>query len=362
MNLIERLLWRSRLKAARSQLAESPSASSYVTLASEHARAGAMADALRVCQEGLELYPENGDLKHLAQRARQMELEDRTRRLTRELRESPRPALYRELSEIFLQSGRPQRAEECALEWHAATQDPQALVVRAQARLERFYSDRRREDGRLALELLESCIQLLPEDERVWRLQLAFTSRIGAWSDARRAAAKLLEILPGDPALEARYRALGSAGDGPGSIDKALREVERFGKLADDQADPSTAVTNSAAIRPLLRTLGTEPGVLAALYTRGATALVQGPRGATAERTARSVREIVQHSRAATRRLGLGQTLEVVLEGGFGSLAVVPGDQGASALWSEAPITARQRRSLADLVGAVANTREEEGS
>jgi len=106
----------------------------------------------------------------------------------------------------------------------------------------------------------------------------------------------------------------------------------------------------SGSIRPLLQALACEPGVQAALYARGATALVQGPKGATAERTARSVREVVLKSRTAARRLGLGQVQEVQLEGEFGTLLIAPGELGAGAVWCAG--SALPREALFDLVAA----------
>src|SRR6185436_44859 len=98
---------------------------------------------------------------------------------------------------------------------------------------------------------------------------------------------------------------------------------------------------SGAAVRPMLQSLVRESGVQAAFYVRGGTALVQGPKGATAERTARGVREIVQSCRSAARRLGLGQAQEARLEGSFGTLLVAPGELGSGALWCTGGVTRR---------------------
>ena len=60
--------------------------------------------------------------------------------------------------------------------------------------------------------------------------------------------------------------------------------------IDDDSAGSDSA---NLAVRPILQKLGAETSVRAALYLRGGTALVQGPHGATADRTARAVREVV---------------------------------------------------------------------
>jgi hypothetical protein len=83
---------------------------------------------------------------------------------------------------------------------------------------------------------------------------------------------------------------------------------------------------------------------------------VQGPKGPTAERTARTVREILHASRSAARRLGLGQTSEVRLEGDFGTLLAIPGELGAGALWIAGEVTRRHEEGLRDLAAAATST------
>jgi tetratricopeptide (TPR) repeat protein len=361
MSLLSRLMKGSRVRSARQKLAGTPTATNYVALANEHARNGDLASASRVCEEGLRVFAGNAEIARLYRRTRQLVLEDRTKQLTRELREAPRPALYRELSEILIESGWLRRAEECAVEWHQHNQDPEAHLARAKARLQRFFSDRRREDGKLVGEFLDQAEEGLGEDERIFRLRLHFTTRIGAYKDARRLVGKLLELAPGDQELEARFRSLMSLADASPTIDQALRTVEKTGQLADDAASDGSG-PSASSIRPMLNELGDQPGVLAAIYERGSTALVQGTRGATAERMARSVREVVARSRTAARRLGLGQPTEVVLEGEFGSLLVAPGDSGSAAVWCERSIHPRHRKGVRELIGAAEPEDEEERS
>lgn len=360
MSLMRRFLGGSRVRHARTELADNPTAAGYAALASEHARLGEMDDLLRVCQEGLEMFPGSIELVRLSERARAIQREDRTRELYKELRESPRPAVYRELCQILLDSGRISRAEECAQEWFNASGDGQAQLLRAQARCERYFADRRREDGRLALELLDATEKLLPRDARPLRLRLSLASRIGAYQEARRVAMQLLELEPGDPALEARFRTLSSLAEKSPSIDHALRDVEKSGRLVDEETSGDTERAATGSVRPLLKELAVEPGVHAAIYVRGSTALIQGPRGATAERIARAVREVVQKSRTGARRLGLGNALEVTLEGGFGHLYVAPGELGAAALWSARPVQERQQARLMELTGMDGTTPDED--
>ena len=362
MSLVRRLLSGGRIREARALLAHEPSAANYAALAHEHVRLSEMAEALRVCEEGLASFPGNAELERLADRARELALGDRTRELARQLRESPRPALYRELCAILLQSRRTTRAEELAQEWFEKTGDGQAQLVRAEARLQRFFADRRREDARLALELLDAAEQLFPNDERPLRLRLSLASRAGAWREAQRVVARLLELEPGDPVLEARFRTLATLAETAPPLDQALREVERTGRLVDDEPDRALAPPSPSSIRPRLKALAAQGGVQGAIYERGSTALVQGAKGATAERSARSIREVVQKSRTAARRLGLGAASEVLLEGDFGSLLIAPAEAGSAAVWCTGEIGERHRRALRELVGGVAADDLEEGA
>lgn len=357
MSLIDRLLGRSRLRTARQQLAGDSSPRSYLALAQEHARMGDMAEVQRVCEEALALHPGNTELGRLRERALALRGEERTRSLTRELREAPRPALYRELAELLLAMGRIERAEEVALEWFEHNGEGAAQLLRGEARYQRFLADRRRDDGRLTYELADAAERLLERDERPLRLKLELCTSIGAWRDARRVVSQLLEQAPGDGALEARFRELNALADAAPSLDVALREVERSGKLASEErgARRQSAGAASRSIRPLLQELAAGPQVQAAIFERGATALVQGPKGATAERTARAVREIVQKSRSTSRRLGAGAPQSIELEGEFGSVLIAPDESGSAALWStRASITDAQRQALAELIGSSA--------
>lgn len=349
--MMRKFFSRSRVRHARRELAADPSVQNYIALAREFAQVDALDEVLRVCEEGLAVFSGNHELLRFAKRAKQMRMEDRTRELYRELRDAPRPSIWRELCETLIEGGRVERAEECAEEWLEASGDPQARVHRAQARIERFFTDRRRDDGRIAFELLDAAEEVLPRDPDPLRLRLQLASRVGAWKEAQRVSAQLLELLPGDPVLEARFRTLMTLSENSPSMDQALREVERTGRLVDDSPTDDHSGGQALLARPVLKELASEAGVRAAIYVRGGTALVQGPKGATAERAARAVREIVQASRTAARRLGLGQAQEVRLEGDFGNLLVSVGELGAGAVWTKQSISRQHENVLAGLTG-----------
>ncbi len=350
MSFVKKFLSGSKVKEARRLVASDPSPTNYLKLAGAHARAGDLDEAVRVCEEGLEIYGNDPEILRLYRRSHEMRLEDRMRELWQELRDAPRSATYKELCGHLLESGRHERAEKLAVEWFTELQDGAAQLLRARARLDRYFAGRGRDDGKVVLELLDEAERMLPGDSEPTELRLELFVRIGAWADAHTQALRLLELTPGDPALEERARTLAEVMDGAPTVERALRDVEKSGRLIDEEAEGmGKAAIDSRSIRPHLKELQALEGVHAAIYTRGATALVQGPKGATAERTARAAREVVSRSRAAARRLGLGQAYEIELEGDFGHLIAAPGNLGAAALWCSGSLRESQRRSLAAL-------------
>jgi len=349
MSFLKRLLSQGRVRNAAKRLAEDPSAKGYAELAHEYVVHGEIAEALRITTEGLKLHPHDGELRRVHERVQQLSIEGRMRELQQELKVAARPALWAELCQLLVDSGRVARAEDSANEWYQTTKCPEAQFWRARARVERFLADRRRDDGRLAFDLISGAEEVLPGDPRPHRLRLSLSSRCGAWTEARRALARLLELQPGDAALEARFRTVSALAEKARTVDQALREVEKTGRLVDE--DPTdTGTCSTADVRPQLQNLAREPGVRAVFYVRGATALVQGPKGPTADRMARGVREVVASCRGAARRLGLGQASEVTLEGDFGRLHVRPDELGAAALWSAGEVSRKQEDGLRALL------------
>ncbi len=348
MSFLSRILSSSRVRAASRRLSEDPTPRAYAELAQEHASRGRLDEVERVTAEGLRLFPGDTELARLAARARSLRLEGRIRDLQQDLRDSPRPALWQEFCDLLIEAGRFARAEEVATEWNQAVPSGEAQYYCALARARRFFTDRRRDDGRLAFDLVQSVEEALPGDPRPVRLRLELASRIGAWSEVRRALARLLEYTPGDAALEARFRTVVVLSDNAKTVERALRDVERTGRFVDDEPEPEPGAA-TGNVRPLLQSMVDEPEVNAAFYVRGSTALVQGPKGATAERAARGVREIVGSCRAAARRLGLGTAKGATLEGDFGTLLVVTSEQSSCALWSESRVGPRQEQRLREL-------------
>jgi tetratricopeptide (TPR) repeat protein len=357
MSFLKRLLSNGRVRSASRRLSEDPSPKGYAELAQEHAVHGELDEALSVAEEGLKAHPQDTELKRVHERIRQLSLEGRTRELSQQLKTAPRPAVWAELCQILVESGRVARAEDLAIEWYQSSKHPDAQYWRARARAERFFADKRRDDGRLAFDLIAAAEEVLPSDPRPHKLRLQLASRAGAWVEARRALARLLELQPGEPALEARFRTVAALAEKGRTVDQALREVEKTGRLVDE--DPTdTKQPIAGDVRPLLQNVARENGVRGVFYVRGATALVQGPKGPTADRMARGVREVVASCRTAARRLGLGQAGEVTLEGDFGTLHIKPEECASAAVWCAGEVSRRIDDGLRDVLARGASHTE----
>jgi len=350
VSLLSKIVGRNRIRKAARELAWDPSPRNYVTLAREHVIAGNPEEVLRVCMEGLQLHPGVAELRSLGDRAQQIRLDKQIRGLQQDLKHSARPAIWRELCEALIAAGKPDRADDVARQWHSTSSEPEAVFYRAFTAAELFFHDHQAKDGQEAYDFAEEAHKLMRQDSRPLELQLSITTRCGAWQEARRCLAKLLELKPGEPELEAQFRSVLSMCDGAKSLEFLLQRVERSGRFADDKPDLSRE-TARVAVRPMLKELSSDSEVRAAVYLRGGTALVQGPRGATADRTARAVRELIVSCRSAARRMKLGRPVEVLLEGDFGSLVLLPGEQGSAALWCRGPIKRRHEDMLATLSG-----------
>jgi tetratricopeptide (TPR) repeat protein len=351
-HILRRVLAAGRVRELERALAASPTAEAYAELAHEHARRGDLLAALEVAREGAGAHRADERLCRLVERSTALVREERLRELARQLQAAPRDALRAEHCALLLESGRVDRALEAAAEWERHGGGAEARLREAEARLRRYAEGRRRDDARRALAALDAAAAELPLDPRPWRARAELCAKVGAWAEARAAVGRLLELAPGDAALEARHRTLGALAVGSKGLDAALREVELGGRFSDEVVEAVADESDSAALPQLLARAGAEPGVRAACVLRGATALMQGEKGASAERAARGLRDSISASRAFARKLGLGALREVRLDHDDCTTALECGELGSAALRIDGAPAAEHKALLRELARA----------
>jgi hypothetical protein len=348
--MIQRFFSRARLRHARRQLAEEFSPENYARLIHQLAVSGELQSAAELCTEGLGHFPGDRTLVRLEQRVQRHARDRRLARLRDELAQGPRPALWRTYCELCGDAGEWDEALRAARAWHDSGGGGYAHLLVAHLCTRRFLADRSRAAGEAALSAIAVARNELPDNEEPLRLELRLALAVGAYGDARRVTRELLEIRPGDADLEARHRALETPAEHAPDLRRALVRVEESGRLATDRAESSTLAGED--LRPRLQELAGAPGCGAALFLRGATALVQGPRGATAQRTARGVKAAMRAASAVSRRLDLGPLRELELDGDFGELVGVVGDRDCAAGWFRRTVQPSERELLRELAGA----------
>ncbi|HPF14637.1 MAG: hypothetical protein H6830_00605 [Planctomycetes bacterium] len=350
MSFFSNFTSKKRIRAALRRLGAEPSAENYVAVAREHVVVGNLQDILRVCSEGLSLHPGNAELMRIAERARQLQLDSRIRTLRQDLTLSPRPALWRELCDVLLECGRLQHAEETAEQWWNQAGGGESTFYRARARASQFFQGCRASDGKVAWDLALEAVREMPGDSRPLEVQYDISKAAGAWAEARKVLARILEISPGHPQHEQRFRDASQRVHDSKSLRAGLAEIEATGRFAD--SPEANGGQSNVAIRPLLKRMGADSDVKAVIFQRGGTALVQGLHGGTADRTARAVREVGVSTRSSARRIGIGRSLEVSVEGEFGSLVIALGTMGTAACWGRSYRKPEHADALQTIVGA----------
>ena len=211
--------------------AKSPQRRTMWPVAREHVVVGNLKDILRVCSEGLSLHAGNAELMRIAERARQLQLDSRIRTLRQDLTLSPRPALWRELCDVLLECGRLQHAEETAEQWSGQSGGGESTFYRARARAAHFFQSCRAQDGKVAWDFALQATQEIPGDSRPLEVQYDLAKGVGAWGDARKVLARILEISPGHPQHEQRFRDASQRVHDSKSLRAGFSEVESHGSL-----------------------------------------------------------------------------------------------------------------------------------
>ena len=351
--LLARLTGTRGFRAAARRVAEDPSAENYLALARESVQRGEPGRVEDVCREALALHPGHAGLKSILARATRMRLDERARRLQRELADAPRPALWRELVEVELGAGRARRAVGLAATWDDQESSAASAACHALAVLHVFRESALQADAERAWQLAGAACERDRDQVIAHQVRFELAHTVGAHAAERAALARLIELQPGRADLEARYReALARVGGQP-SFASALEAASRGGVVSpvgcDAPQEAEVEETSLASVRPGLQALVTCGEGLCASYHRGGTALVQGMTGATADRTARGVRDLTRAARTGVRRLGLGPLRGVRVIGEHGDLAIRSGGVAAAAAIGPDELPAAALESLETL-------------
>lgn len=315
------------------------------------ALAGDPAAGVELCREALKRFQGDHTLQRLLVSVRQAERTARMSRLKAELETAPCPDAYRELCELMLKRGEAAATLEHVGRWRKIDDSGEPLYFEAAAFGELYFGNHLSRDGMRAFQLAAEAGKVRKDDPRPFRLQFEIARRCGAWEDARIALARLLDIMPGNRLIEGRFRGVMANCASSRSLSKALADVERTGRFLGDEIEVG-GVLDRDSVRPGLLELAGRDDVHVAFFLRGNTALVQGAQGATADRSARAVRDVLSVTRSSSRKLLLGAPQELRCEGSGGSLFLKAGESGTAAVWAARSLTGTSSRLMNELVGS----------
>lgn len=370
MGLFHRWFQNRNIARVRERVSNAPSIHTYAELARSAVASNDLAEAERILNEGLDVFPSSSELDRLRRLVRQHKLADRTKELKKRIEQHPAPALYHELLDIQLLCNDTANAEITCSEWRRMFPiDAGAELASIRISLARFYKDRAASDGRAAIQGLERLLARDPGHARALRLMAELCSRIGSLTKAREVLNRLAQIVPDDPDVASwRQKVETALQGGPANFDlnRSLREVEETGQFPDpvptldeEKARKSTEKEKKPRVldsaRPALAKLSKLPGVRLVILVRGSAALVRGAEPGGAEPVARATRAVAIHAKRTTRRMGLGSFKEATIITDDGSLVICCGEPStASAIIEKSTQTQTVRGALEDLASAPA--------
>lgn len=349
------------LASKRRAVAAAPTIESYADLARGYASLNDYSGVVRTCEEGLQHFPSAAELKRLRRMARAAILGERVSEIRDELNAAPRPGLYRELAETYLELGDLSRCESACVQWTARfPQDDGARLSLARARIRRFYQERNAGDGLGAIELLNGVCERDPQNAKALRLLAELATRVGSFEVARETLARLLELIPGEPTLEGWYRRVHDEAEGAPDLLQAIREVELNGRFPglDQQrqtpvsedapiVDANTQAQRGSNLRADLDLIAAMKSAGRVAYLRGSTALVRGAAKGSGDPFARMTRSLTTIARRSTRRMGFGSFNAGFIESPQCKILLVAGHDNAAA--AETAPTARPEPFLDSL-------------
>jgi tetratricopeptide (TPR) repeat protein len=240
--------WRG-LSRLRRQTRRAPSPAAYGELAERLIALGEVEPALRIAEEGLELFPDSERLAHVRLFAKKGRLAGEIRRLRDDLQRRPNPATYVRLAGLYRELGSHDEAlaiaAECA-ERFPLNEAP--YLVQGEIRVERFRRDLIAKDGVIAEAALTKVVRLNSHNVAAHVRLAELYWLVGMTGACRRHARHVASVAPPSRALQDFLRDLDGTpveSEETESFAELIETVERNGVFANDPAafpDPDARV------------------------------------------------------------------------------------------------------------------------
>jgi tetratricopeptide (TPR) repeat protein len=354
-------IWRE-LRRLEQRAKESPSPTTFVDLGQVYINMGVTAEALRVADEGLALFPTSEELRKLRKFAKKSQVNGQIEDLRTRLAKAAHPKLYRELAALYLELGDyaavEGTCEECVRRF---PDDDGVHLILAKGRLATFYRDQSARDGLGAVSSLRRVVELDPGNAKAHRLLGEVLFRIGAASQALHHLELLREMVGDDPEILALHKEVAStaASAGEDNLEVLFHDVETTGVLAHpplvrERPQQPIRVASEAgihSIRDALTQIAEVAGVRKAAYIRGSKALVKGEIRDGKDTFLRTVRVVSKSAQRAARKMDIGSFSKGIVEGSFGHICLCCyGEVTAAVLCDPGTNTERVLADLQDLV------------
>jgi tetratricopeptide (TPR) repeat protein len=236
--LVERLKrWRG-LARLRRQVRRAPSPSTFGGLAERLIALGEVDEALRVAEEGLELFPDSDRLAHVRLFAKKGRLSGQIRKLREDLQRRPNPLTYSQLAQIYRELGSHDEAlsiaAECA-ERFPLNEAP--YLIQGEIRIERFRRDMIAKDGAIAEAALKKVARLNAHNVTAHLHLAEIYYLVGLLPECRKHLRQVLTIMPAAKDVQDFLRdmdATPDAGSESESFEELVEKVEKNGAFAND--------------------------------------------------------------------------------------------------------------------------------
>ncbi len=342
MALVERLKkWRG-LARLKSKARRDPSPASYGELAERFIALGETDAALRVAEQGLQLFPDSERLAAVRTYAKKGRLTVQLRRLREDAARRPNPLTFAQLAEIYRDLGSLDDAlaitAECA-ERFPLNESP--YLVQGEIRLQRFLHDVIAKDAIIAENALRKVVRLNAHNVKAHLLLAEIYWLVGMPSACRRHLRSVLTIMPTardvQDFLKETDTTAETAGDEGEFEDLAQQTQERgtFANPAELFPDPQTkGASSQGKPRTHVDLDGLREKVLALGANQGMrNAVVLGKDGEiladftdadslSRNQFAELVSAIESTAGDASRRMDTGALVRVEIEGPAGSVTV----------------------------------------